>query len=382
MRKHTAYIISAVLLIVTLISSFTVAFAAEAGQYGGTIDANGVLTIDGSVEEIGTAYNSNKNITAIVIKEGVKKINSYAFYGCSNVTSIVLPDGLEDIGTYAFEYCAIEEISIPDSVIKMGQESFNMCAELKSYIQPENVEYYSSMTTMGYGMTALQEFRVTQSMVDNNISFILPAGTWYLSTDATKSYVVSTSSIKSADWGVGTYTTIMPDPDGYITVTDEDSVLTYSIPVYGYVGRDATATDSNPNDPNVAPEYTETGTIVSVSVPTKIIFAAFASDGGEVTAPDYMITNKSAFALKVTLTDFTASETDDNAAVDDKLTLNITGAEMAKADVIGLQDNTTAYGAKLAKDSTWNFSLDGEYTGDFGTSYMPKYSATFQFDLY
>ena len=202
-------LILGVIFILTICCAMLTAFAAPAqkDQYGGTVDANGVLTIDGSVATIGeSAYVNRTDITAIVIKEGVKTISKYAFFGCSNVASIILPDGLEEIGLYAFEYCAIEEISIPDSVIKMGQDSFNMCADLKSYIQPENVEYYSTMTAMGYGMTSLQEFRVTQSMVDNNVHFVLPEDTWYLSTDTTKSFEVSGNGNQhSADWGVGTY---------------------------------------------------------------------------------------------------------------------------------------------------------------------------------
>ena len=153
------------------------------------------------------------------------------------------------------------------------------------------------------------------------------------------------------------------------------------VAVYGYVGEDATISDTDPADPDVAPTVTASGTVVSVSVPVKVIWAAFASDGGEVTAPAYKITNKSAFALDVTLVSFNADATDDNTAVDDKLTLNITGDEMAASDVVGIT-SSVAYDDALAVDGVWNFSFAGEYTGDFGTAYTPSYAMVLQFDLH
>lgn len=44
-------------------------------------------------------------MTSVVIPEGVKRINDYAFYGCNNLASVTFPESLDSIDSYAFENC-------------------------------------------------------------------------------------------------------------------------------------------------------------------------------------------------------------------------------------------------------------------------------------
>ena len=46
------------------------------------------------------------NVTSITIPDGVKSIETYAFYGCSSLASITLPSGVTSIGDYAFYICS------------------------------------------------------------------------------------------------------------------------------------------------------------------------------------------------------------------------------------------------------------------------------------
>ena len=68
-----------------------------------TIDSTGALT----------AVDLN-GYTDIVIPDGVTRIESFAFKGCSNLTSVTIPDSVMRIGASAFYGCgALEKISLP-----------------------------------------------------------------------------------------------------------------------------------------------------------------------------------------------------------------------------------------------------------------------------
>lgn len=71
---------------------------------------------------------NDKNIS---VKEGVEKIENYAFYKTNigykignMITSISLPDTLKIIGNYAFENNEIEQVKIPGSVVFIGKNAF------------------------------------------------------------------------------------------------------------------------------------------------------------------------------------------------------------------------------------------------------------------
>lgn len=61
--------------------------------------------IPSSVKVIGGIAFANKNITSIVIPEGVKKIDASAFAQCRKLTTVTLPSTIEVIEEYAFSYC-------------------------------------------------------------------------------------------------------------------------------------------------------------------------------------------------------------------------------------------------------------------------------------
>ncbi|MCL2332064.1 MAG: hypothetical protein FWC54_01060 [Actinomycetia bacterium] len=162
-----------------------------------------------------------------------------------------------------------------------------------------------------------------------------------------------------------------------------DSEQTATIPVFGYVGEDATITDPDTGDPTKPPVVTAYQ--INVSVPVKIIWAAFQSEAPAITAPNYYLKNNSAVnTLDVTLSSFKARNTVANTAVDSKLTLNLTGAQMAKTGIFAAGNGytgTTAFLTAFAPGAQWNFSLSGMYVGDFATPYTPVYDMTLTFAL-
>lgn len=74
------------------------------------------------------------------IPQGIKIIGAYAFSGCSDLQDISIPDSVVSIGESAFDECRIESIVIPDSVREIDSYAFHDCQKLTSISIPEGVE--------------------------------------------------------------------------------------------------------------------------------------------------------------------------------------------------------------------------------------------------
>ena len=86
-------------------------------------------------------YVGGQLIHELVIPEGVKSIEKFAFYRCEGLTSVTLPSTLESIGKYAFESCiSLSEITIPEGVTSIGYSAFCECTALESVTLPSTLE--------------------------------------------------------------------------------------------------------------------------------------------------------------------------------------------------------------------------------------------------
>lgn len=101
-------------------------------EYTGTGD-DFVITDDGAlVQYLGTD-------TEVVVPEGVTRIGS-AFMGRKDITKIVLPDGLLYISKNAFKDCSgLTELIIPDTVLEIESRAFDGCANIKELVIPDSV---------------------------------------------------------------------------------------------------------------------------------------------------------------------------------------------------------------------------------------------------
>ena len=73
-------------------------------------------TLDGyPVVAIGERAFENSGVAAVVLPEGIKKIEWFAFYGCEELVNVTLPASVSSIGYAVFDGCSELRIFCPKS---------------------------------------------------------------------------------------------------------------------------------------------------------------------------------------------------------------------------------------------------------------------------
>ena len=80
----------------------------------------GKVTITPDLAIVQSSFNCCKHITEIEVTEGVTVIPDYIFGDCEAVTKITLPETLISIGKRAFYRANMPSITIPKSVVELG----------------------------------------------------------------------------------------------------------------------------------------------------------------------------------------------------------------------------------------------------------------------
>ena len=133
---------------------------APASAKGSTDEKEGCLIIGKEIE--------NKSITdivsipkdeikSVIIEDGVTFTSEDAFKDCTNLTSITIPNSIIKIGNYTFMDCTgLTSVTIPDKVTHIGNGAFFGCTGLTSITIPNSVTKIGNYTFMGCtGLTSV-----------------------------------------------------------------------------------------------------------------------------------------------------------------------------------------------------------------------------------
>lgn len=85
---------------------------------------------DGVTEIKAGAFNGASGIKSITIPASVKKIEHYAFAGCADLEAVNLSNGLEHIAHNAFAVTALKTLTIPSTVEYVGEDVVVECKDL------------------------------------------------------------------------------------------------------------------------------------------------------------------------------------------------------------------------------------------------------------
>ena len=108
----------------------------EVTGYTGTKDSITIPSeIDGYIVQriANFAFCENTVLKAITLPDSVIEIGEYAFSGCTGLTEIAIPENVETISNYAFEDCTnLTKVTIPANVTNMGMCVFDDSTKLKT----------------------------------------------------------------------------------------------------------------------------------------------------------------------------------------------------------------------------------------------------------
>jgi len=170
-----------VLLAIGIIASIAVAQYYIGTPYAGDVTASfkdGTMTISGTGKMIDFGSSNppwsssiGKNITSVVIKNGVTNIGSSAFSGHSSLTSANISNSVTIIGDNAFFNSSLNSVNIPESVTNIGQSAFKNC-NLTSVNIPNSVTIIGNSAFSGCrGLTSVNITEAVTIIGDSVFSF-------------------------------------------------------------------------------------------------------------------------------------------------------------------------------------------------------------------
>lgn len=106
---------------------------------------------------------SDMQLMEVTLPDTVKKIGSMSFYSCYGLSSVAFPSSLEEIGAYAFAGTSLSEVILPNSITKLGESVFYDCASLQSVTIPETILFLPEK--LFYNCRNLSEITISPNLI-------------------------------------------------------------------------------------------------------------------------------------------------------------------------------------------------------------------------
>ena len=154
MKKPCKCVLTVLFCVSLLLGICTISASASSGD--------AVIVGEGKTSIGPDDVSKYKSATKIVVADGVTKIQNDTFY-CFEMERVTLPDSLITIGNSAFSSCKnLTEINVPDNVKTIGSSAFKYCKQLKT------VKFGKSLKTIDnyafYECAALTEINIPESV--------------------------------------------------------------------------------------------------------------------------------------------------------------------------------------------------------------------------
>ncbi len=115
------------------------------------------LTLPASLRELGTScFQACSGITSVTIPAGVTTVSTHVFSNCTNLSTAVILAPWESIPDSFFYYCSkLENLSFPETVTKLGVNTFGSCKLLTDFSLFSNVMEFGSQCFQGTGFASV-----------------------------------------------------------------------------------------------------------------------------------------------------------------------------------------------------------------------------------
>lgn len=130
-------------------------------------------SIPGNITSIGpAAFIDCVKLKDLIIGNGVERIESIAFQGCSSLIRVDLPDSVTQIDDSVFENChGLIEVTLSNNLKSIQNEAFRWCESLENIKIPASVTFLgiklfrgcSNLKVIEYSGTLSQWKRIVQS---------------------------------------------------------------------------------------------------------------------------------------------------------------------------------------------------------------------------